>query len=400
MIKKERAIAAGIALVIITVLVTITVLSVFEISVGNKVFISEMEYEQIKSFEKEFGMLPSLKVFLEDNYYQELDQEALKVGVYKGLFEGTGDPYTRYMTKEEYEKLQSNTQGTFGGVGVVISEDEEGYVSVVSVRENGPAYQTGILAGDKIIEVDGVSCQGISSQEVSALLKGDVGTTVSVEVLREGAVKRFSLTRDTIEEISAYGEVIEDNMGYIRITSFDLNTAQQFEAALRQIEEAGVDGLIIDLRSNGGGVVEQSVEIADMLMDEGVVVYREDGQGERMYYRTEDGRTDLEYVILVNGATASASEVLVAGVQDNEEGTIIGTQTYGKGIMQKTWSMKNGDGIEITFAQYYSPNGNVIHQVGITPDIVVELKESDTDGNYIVNDRQLKKAIDYLKETN
>ena len=187
-------------------------------------------------------------------------------------------------------------------------------------------------------------------------------------------------------------------MGYIRLASFDMNTAQQFREALTQMEEAGVEGLVIDLRANIGGIVDQSVEIADMLMDEGIVVYQEDGHGERVYYRTEDGRTPLDYVILVNGATASASEVLVAGVQDNEEGVILGTQTYGKGIMQKTWGLKNGDGIEITFAQYYSPSGKVIHGVGITPDVVVELEESDVEGNYIVNDRQLEEAVKLLKD--
>ncbi len=398
MIKKERAIAVGVALIIITALLTVTVLSVFEIPIGHKVYVSEMEYQQMKSFEKEFGMLPSLKVFLEDNYYQQLDDEAMRLSLYKGLFEGAGDPYTRYLSKEEYQLLQQGSAGSFGGVGISMSVGEDGYVTVVSLTEEGPAYKAGILPGDVIIEVDGQDSRDLSAEEVSALVKGQVGTAVSLVILREGEMLRYTMERETIEETSAYGQVTEDHMGYIRLASFDMNTAQQFREALTQMEEAGVEGLVIDLRANIGGIVDQSVEIADMLMDEGVVVYQEDGHGERVYYRTEDGRTPLDYVILVNGATASASEVLVAGVQDNEEGVILGTQTYGKGIMQKTWGLKNGDGIEITFAQYYSPSGKVIHGVGITPDVVVELEESDVEGNYIVNDRQLEEAVKLLKD--
>lgn len=397
MIRKDRAIAAGIALVLVTVLFTVAVLNIFEVPIGNKVYISELEYEQIKDFEKDFGMLPSLKVFLEDNYYEPVNQEDLKIGVYKGLFEGTGDPYTRYMTKEEYDKLKSTTVGEFGGVGIVMTEGDDGYITVVSVRENSPAEKAGITQDDKIITIDGDDFRGLTIQDAAAVLKGESGTKVKVSVIRDGKVLDFSMKRANIEDTSAYGSVIEDNMGYIRILSFDLNTAEQFKKALSELEAAGVDGLVIDVRNNVGGVVEQSVEIADVLMDEGVVVYLEDGKGEKTYYRTIDGRTELNYVILVNGMTASASEVLSAGVQDNEEGTILGTQTYGKGIMQKTWSMKNGDGLEITFAQYFSPKGNVIHGVGITPDVLVEFKESDLDGKYVVNDRQLQEAVKILK---
>ena len=167
MIKKERAIAVGVALIIITALLTVTVLSVFEIPIGHKVYVSEMEYQQMKSFEKEFGMLPSLKVFLEDNYYQQLDDEAMRLSLYKGLFEGAGDPYTRYLSKEEYQLLQQGSAGSFGGVGISMSVGEDGYVTVVSLTEEGPAYKAGILPGDVIIEVDGQDSRDLSAEEVS-----------------------------------------------------------------------------------------------------------------------------------------------------------------------------------------------------------------------------------------
>lgn len=398
MIKKKKIIGAGVVLVILTAVLTTAVLNIFEIPVGNKVYISEIEYEQIRRFQEDFKLLPYLKKFLEENYYEPLDQEALQTGVYKGLFDGAGDPYTRYLTKEEYEKLISATAGEFGGVGVVMSMNEEGYAEVVSVVKGGPAVKAGVEMGDLIVMVDDEDCRGMALSDVSALLKGEEGTKVKLSILRDGEMKSFTLKRSMIEETSVYGEVIEDNMGYIRISSFDLNTGAQFEEALQDLERKGVDGLVIDLRANMGGVVEQSVAVADLLMDEGVVVYLEDGKGEKKYYRTIDGRTALNYVLLVNKATASASEVLAAGVQDNGEGTILGTQTYGKGIMQKTWRMRNGDGLEITFAQYFSPKGKVIHEVGIMPDVVVELEESDLEGNYIVNDRQLKEAVKLLRE--
>ena len=191
-------------------------------------------------------------------------------------------------------------------------------------------------------------------------------------------------------------KVLDDNIGYIRIRMFMTNTAELFEEAISELEEQKVKGLIIDLRSNGGGMVDQSVKIADRLMDEGVIVYMENGQGERTYLRSAKGRTELPYVLLVNNGSASASEILTAGVQSNHEGTVIGTKTYGKGITQQMMKLKNGDGVEITISQYFSPTGKVIHEKGITPDIVVELEESDVEDGIIVHDRQLEKAEEYI----
>ena len=392
--KKRRWMLAGAFAV--GFVVAIAVMMLFNVGIGDKAFVSYTEYENAKQVAEKYSELESLYHFLEDNYYTDLDEEDMMTGIYKGLFSSPGDIYTRYMTPEEYKEVMDSIEGTFEGIGVTMAVSESGFIQVISVMEESPAEKAGLREGDLILEVNGKPYMGVDMSEAAAHIKGESGTNVKLLIQRKDQQKEYTITRAPVTEASVTSKVLDDNIGYIRIRMFMTNTAQLFEEAISEMEEKNVKGLIIDLRSNGGGMVDQSVKIADRLMDEGVIVYMEDGKGERTYLRSLEGRTKLPYVLLVNNGSASASEILTAGVQDNHEGTVIGTKTYGKGITQQMMKLKNGDGVEITISQYFSPKGRVIHEKGIIPDIVVELEESDIEDNIIVHDRQLEKAEEYI----
>ncbi|MBR6700444.1 MAG: S41 family peptidase [Firmicutes bacterium] len=395
---RKKTIAACCITFVITVVGTIGFMSVFNVGIGDKAFVSLTEYQQMKTIATRYAELDSLYNFLEANYYEELDEEALTLGMYKGLFEGTGDPYTKYLSEEERESHEEYFSGEFEGIGVSMNASSEGYIQIISVMDDSPAKKAGVKDGDIILAVDDVRYSGSELSEAAEALRGEKGTKVKMTVSRDGEILHFELTRAPVTDVSVYSDIIEDNMGYIRITSFVGNTAELFKEELEELEKKKVSGLIIDIRSNGGGLVNESVEIADMLMDEGVVVYAEDGNGEKTYYKTKAGRTPLKYVVLVNKGTASASEILAAGIQCNKEGTVLGETTFGKGIIQKSWRLTNGEGAEITIAQYFTADGEVIHEKGITPDIVTELKEEDITDGMVTNDRQLQKAVAVLKK--
>ncbi|MBR6504010.1 MAG: S41 family peptidase [Firmicutes bacterium] len=392
--KKRRWMLAGAFAV--GFIVALALMTLFNVGIGDKAFVSYTEYENAKQVADKYAELESLYNFLEDNYYIDLDEEDMMTGIYKGLFASPGDIYTRYMTPEEYKEAMESIEGTFEGIGVTMAASESGYIQIVSVMEDSPAEEAGLREGDLILEVNGKSYMGVDLEEAATHIKGESGTSVKLLIQRKDQQKEYTITRAPINEASVTSKVLDDNIGYIRIRMFMTNTAELFEEAISELEEQKVKGLIIDLRSNGGGMVDQSVKIADRLMDEGVIVYMENGQGERTYLRSAKGRTELPYVLLVNNGSASASEILTAGVQGNHEGTVIGTKTYGKGITQQMMKLKNGDGVEITISQYFSPTGKVIHEKGITPDIVVELEESDVEDGIIVHDRQLEKAEEYI----
>ncbi len=393
---KKKLIAVGCITFVAGFVAAVSAMMLFNIGIGDKVFVSQKDYDELKTTAERYKSVNELYVFLKDNFYKPLDEKAVQEGLYKGLFSGSGDPYTRYLTKEEYEKLIETYSGTFDGIGVVMSVTDDNYIEVISVVDDSPAQKAGIKSGDLLVAVNGNKYNGDNFNQAVLAIRGKRGSTVEIVVSRNGSLKEYKLTRSPISDISVTSEIRDDGTGYIRISSFTQNTASQFKDALTEIEKSDAKGLIIDLRNNGGGLVDESLKIADMLMDEGTIVYMEDGKGKRTYHNAEDGRTKLKYVILVNGGSASASEILTAGVQGNREGVIIGTQTYGKGITQNTWKLKSGAGIEITTAQYFGPEGVVIHEKGITPDKVVELKDSDVRDGVIVHDSQLEAAVEEL----
>ena len=354
--------------------------------------------EEYLYLKETYGFAEALKKVVKDQFYVPVeDEEALLSGMYKGLVAGLDDPYSEYLTEEEFKTLIDQLQGNYSGIGVTMSANEEDYIEVISVTDQSPAQKAGIRTKDLIIGVDGVTYTGGQMSAAAEKIRGEKDTMVKITILRGTEILEFEIRRDTLTDVTVYAEMKENNIGYLRISGFELNTGKDFAAELRKMEEAKVDGLIIDLRNNGGGVVSSAIEVADELMDAATVVYAENQKGEKTYYKTENGKTKLPYVLLVDGGSASAAEILAAGVQEYGGGLVVGSQTYGKGVIQTTQSLINGGALKLTTMQYYTSSGKAIQGVGMTPDIVVDLTWDDVDENGKVQDRQLEKALELFR---
>lgn len=357
---------------------------------GNTVRISREDYDLYKTIVNRYAKVEALYETLNKYYYKDLDQNKLIQGMCYGLFEGTGDPYTNYMSKEQYDNFVIKTTGKLEGIGVTVGANTDGYIVVVSTIKGSPAEDAGIKTGDLIIAVDDVAYKGSQLDLAVANMRGKAGSKVKVTYLRDGKSISVNLTREKIKLNSVFAQTLDHNIGYIYISSFETDTAAEFKKELHGFEVKGVSGLIIDLRNNGGGVVESGIEVADQLLDEGVLAYTEGKAQERTYMKTKEGKTSLPYVLLINGGTASTSEIVSAGIKDNKGGKIVGTKSFGKGIIQSMAPLKDGDAIKITIAQYFSPKGKVIQKIGVEPDYVVELPENSK------VDTQLNKAMELL----
>lgn len=359
---------------------------------GEYVSVEKDTFNHLMTVYEKYGKLDLLYNSLKANYYQEVSDEDLMNGIYKGLFESTGDPYTMYLTSEEYENLINQSTGEFYGIGITFTATEEGDLIIISTIEGSPAERAGLKTGDIIVAVDGVRYTASELDEAGNAMRGELNTKVTVTYRRGDEEHDITIIRKKITTQSVYSEVLDDNIGYIRITTFDLSTGDDFEKELRSMEVKGVNGLIIDLRNNGGGIVDSGTKIADLLLPEGTIIYLEDKAGERVYYNSDSSCTSLPYVLLVNGGTASTSEILAVAVKENGGGKLVGTQTFGKGIVQSVNALTDGTGMRTTVQQYFSPKGNVIQGKGVTPDYIVELP---LDSNA---DLQLEKAIELIKE--
>lgn len=358
--------------------------------------ISKEDYVAYQKMEKKYAKLEQLTDYIEENYYIPVEESDLEEGVYKGLFYGIGDPYSNYLNKEEYQELLISTTGEYSGIGVTIAPDKKGYITVIAPMDDSPAAKAGIKSGDKIIKVDDKEYTADTIDAAVSTMRGTKGTKVSITILRDGMTQTFQMKRGTIITQTVKSELKDNNIGYLRITSFEEKTAEDFKKELKNMEGKGAKGLVIDLRDNPGGLVDVSVNIADMLLDSGTVTYTEDRKGEKFYYKSKAGKTSLPYVLLVNGGSASSSEILAAAVKDNQGGKLVGTTTYGKGIIQEINSLSNGDAIKLTVMQYFSPKGTVIHGKGVEPDVKISLEESDFKDGILTNDRQLQKAFELL----
>ncbi|MDO5411104.1 MAG: S41 family peptidase, partial [Lachnospiraceae bacterium] len=327
----------------------------------------------------------------------DYDDDALKEKIYAGYVEGLGDPYSCYYTAEEYKAMSETTQGTYYGIGVMISQEvDTGRVSVIRVFSGSPAEEAGIKVGDILAEVAKEEVTGMDLNEVVSRIKGAEGTTVEVKVYREGEEDALTLDveRRQVDVDTVYYKMLDNGIGYLELTEFDSVSVEQFTAALKKLKAQGMKSLILDLRNNPGGLLDVAVSIADELIDKGKIVSIEDKNGKTEVYKAkEKGALDLPLAVLVNGNSASAAEVLSGSIKDYGIGTLIGTQTFGKGIVQTIVPFSDGTAMKITTAHYYTPSGNDIHKVGIKPDVIVEDNKETKDV-----DEQLQKAIEVLTE--
>ncbi|MDO4285300.1 MAG: S41 family peptidase [Eubacteriales bacterium] len=334
-------------------------------------------------------------------YYHsdEVTQEQKEDGMYKGLLESLGDPYSVYYTADDVEEM--NQESYYYGIGAYVGTDEQTQMAVITgVIPDTPAEAAGLRAGDIIYQVDGESAVGLSTDEVVALVKGEEGTTVRLTIYREGEEEylEIDVVRAKVDVQTVYGQMLEGEIGYLQITEFDAATGKQFTDALTELKEQDMKGLILDLRSNPGGDVSAVTEVANHILPEGLVFYAEYKDGTRSDY-TCDGEDALEVpiVVLVNEYSASASEILTGAIQDAGVGTIVGVQTYGKGIMQNIYSLTDGTAIKLTVANYYTRGGRDINGTGIAPDVECEL---DIERYYEEGtDSQLEKALEIMEQT-
>lgn len=340
---------------------------------------------------KVYKRLGEMESFLKENYYIDVTDSAIETGLYRGLFSSVEDPYTVYYTKEEFAQVTEEAHGENSGIGIVMQNNSDNLIEIINVVENAPAEGVGIKKGDILISVDDEEFDGSQVSEAATKARGEAGTEVKITVYRDGKTLDFNITRANFINPSVTSDMMDDNIGYIAISTFNDNTAEDFKSALEEMESGGAKGLVIDVRNNVGGIVSQGVEIADLLLDKADIAYAENNKKERETYSTIDGKTSVPYVLLINENSASTSEILAVGIKENKGGSLVGTTTYGKGLIQKLQQFDEGDGVRITIMQYYSASGNPINNVGVTPDYEVKM-DKDTK-----EDVQLNKAISLLK---
>jgi carboxyl-terminal processing protease len=367
-------------------------------------------YEDLKIFTEVLS-------YVEANYVDEVEPEKLVQGAIRGMLRAL-DAHSSYMPRDVYREMQVETEGQFGGLGIEITIRDE-ILTVVSPIEGTPAFRAGIQAGDKIVTVEGESTKDMSLIEAVKLLRGPIDTSVTIGVFREGfkEPKDFSLTRAVIQIKSVRSKMLPESIGYIKLRSFHKNTSEELDEALLDFDERHISALVLDLRNNPGGLLEQAIAVTDEFIEGGqLIVYtkgRLANQNMKGYSKTQGSHPNVPLVILVNGGSASASEIVAGALQDLKRATIIGTKTFGKGSVQTIIPLSDGSGLRLTTAKYYTPKGRMIHEKGIIPDVIVEEpkpetaegEESPSEPNRptglpeddLSGDPQLQKAVDLLK---
>lgn len=385
MISKKKAIIWVIVAVLITNVITFGASNLVSLGLGNKVIIGKQENELLQKFKKMFVV----KDILEKEYVDPIDENKLVEGAVAGLVSGIGDPYTEYMTAEEYAQSTERMEGEYAGVGLVVTMLDD-KVIVVSPIEDTPGDRAGIKSGDVIIGVDDKSVSGKDLNDVVSMMKGKPGTSVKLTIIKSGATVPTDVTivRENIVLDPIKSEMLKDDIGYIRITTFNQdNVASSFKKALENLKSQGMEGLILDLRDNGGGLLSECKEVADELLGEGTIVYTIDNQGRKEVLTSDKNKLEVPIVVLVNGGTASASEIVSGAIKDTKSGTLVGTRTFGKGLVQTIIPLTmDKSAVKVTIARYYTPSGVCIQGKGIDPDVVIDLSD------------ELKRKIDLTKQ--
>ena len=399
--ERKNKIYKIIMIVAIAVFITfmVTSISLYTYFVNNPISITSKSSSSSKDIA---GTLQKYKEIIDKYYLGDVDEEKLKEGAIKGYIEGLGDPYTEYISADEMEDYLSDTMGNVVGIGIyMVKNTEKGKIQVLAPIKGSPAEKAGIQAGDLILTVDGVDYSADEMTIASNKIKGEEGTTVTIEVLRGTETKKYELKREKVKVNQVEGKVLSNNIGYINFTSFDETTADDFKAKFEEINKQGIKSLIIDLRNNGGGIVDQALQIADYVADkDSVILYEVDKNNKETVKKAKtDPIINMPIIILTNENTASASEILAGALKDLGKAKTVGTTTYGKGVIQQILKLSDGSGLKVTIEEYQTPNRNKIHKIGIAPDEEVKLPDSVTNVLNVTEseDTQLQKAIEMLK---
>ena len=402
--SKKKSTAWVVGVIILTNIITFGMTNISSVKLNNKIVIPKREYEQLTSMYQDYSKIISVENYVRENYLRDIDEEKFIDGQLKGVLQSLEDPYSVYMNEEEFSSLMQQTSGTYGGIGVVVTPGEDNLITVVSPIEGTPGERAGIKSGDKIIKVDGIEFVAENMDKAVKIMKGEPNTTVTLTIVRKDKQGKnemldLEIVREEIRLITVKSSIIDDDIGYIKITSFDELTYDDFMIELKKLQTKDIKGLIIDLRNNPGGLLDVTAKIADELLGEGDIVYTQTKDGKREYLKSGKSKVDYPLAVLVNGGSASASEILSGAIKDHERGTLIGTTTYGKGVVQRIKDLKDGSGLKLTISEYFTPNGTNIHGIGIEPDIVLELPEDieEIGVDNLKEDNQLQKALEVVK---
>ncbi|WP_346939880.1 S41 family peptidase [uncultured Clostridium sp.] len=401
--SKWKRVTGIVALLIVTNLITLGLSNYISFKLPDgRVLVSRKTYENIVDFEK----LYTIKDKLDKYYLGEIDINKLIDGAAAGMTEAVGDPYTTYMNAEEFKDFYSQTEGNYVGLGIQVGVKEEKIV-VVATFENSPAEKAGILSGDIIESVNGTKVEGKDLEKAVTTMKGKKGESVELTLSRENKGSfDVKAIRDEIEMITVKKEMIDSQVGYIQVTMFDENTSSNFENAIKDLKSKGMKSLIVDLRENPGGLLDQTVNMCSQFIPKNKnIVYTEDKNGNRKDYNSVGGIAEgLPLTVLIDEGSASASEIFTGAIKDYKLGTLVGTKTFGKGVVQTTFyrdrdGFSDGTALKVTISKYYTPNGQNIHGIGIEPDILVEYPEELKGKTYDKSvDPQFQKALEVAKE--
>ena len=375
------------------ILLAVIALMIFSVSTG----ISGI------SFTKEYNVndkMDRIKTVIDQFYLEEVDDAQLEEGVYAGMVKGLGDPYSEYYTEQDFKDLMESSSGVYAGIGALMSQNmQTGLISITRPFEDSPAQKAGLIAGDILVAVDGNELGDQTLSEIVSQIKGEPQTEVVLTVMRGNQTLDITVVRDFVEVTTVEYKMLDENTGYIYILEFDDVTTDQFKNAVETLQSEGMEDVVIDLRDNPGGNLSTVVDIMDYILPEGMIVYTEVKYGHREEF-TSDAKNvlDMPMTVLTNGYSASASEIFAGAIKDYQWGTLVGTTTYGKGIVQRVFDLGDGTAVKLTISKYYTPNGNNIHDIGIEPDVKVELPAEVYEDGVLTQeeDVQLNTALDIL----
>jgi len=384
--NKKISLGLSLSLIAVSIAVTFILTSFFSLQSFNKKVVDVNE----KS--KKYSSLQVLDSYVRDNYFGDIDEKALSDGIMKGYISGIGDKYSRYLTETEYLTEKNEDSGELVGLGLTLAEDESGYMRISEVLEDSPASDSGLAEDDIITNIDGIDIKEAGFDVGMDAMRGTEGSSITLTVRREGKTTDYVLVRRTIKVKTVDAEMLGNNIGYIKVTGFKKNTPDQFISALERLTANGAKSLIFDVRDNNGGLVPALEECLDPLLPEGVVATAEynDGRSETIVY-SDDSEIDMPMAVIVNENTASAAELFAAALKDSGKAVIVGSQTYGKGVMQVTNEMDDGGAVVLTVAEYKTTKSECYNGVGITPDVQVENEVEGIDSQY-------SKAIEVLMD--
>ena len=390
---KHKEYAAGV----------LTGVLVVALAAGGVKFVQQRQYNGVLSDSSHVQKIEYLEKMIDQEYLGEVDNAEMAEGIYAGLVYGLGDVYSRYYTADEYAQETASTDGAYAGIGVSIQKNKNGGVQIAECYEGGPGAEAGLQTGDVITAINDTDVTDMELSDVVSLIRENKDNTIVLTVFRENEEKSREISVDVtdVELPSVFGEMLDKKTGYIQITQFTGVTPQQYKDMFAELKDKGMERLVIDLRDNPGGLLTSVCDILREILPEGLIVYTEDKYGNREE-ETCDGKhqLDMPLAVLVNENSASASEIFAGAVQDHEVGTIVGTTTYGKGVVQELRQLSDGSAVKLTVSNYYTPNGNSINKVGIKPDVEVKLASELLNKDEITHeeDNQLQKARKVLEQ--